>query len=435
MPAPDSLPTPSPAPLDPPLAPSIRRDWSRLVQSLFESGATDSDAVERLAASGDARLAWLLSDLLRFLPPESSGEAQVLAAYERLTGVDPRRATPRENAWLSLTDDLIARDLQAPPGYRELKWELFGAIEPAWEPFFSDPDAELDWRLVTWGGVLIDDRPAGSREPCENGCIPALDDPLFTEASAGSWYADEGLVFGIVVGEEAAAFPKHIMEVHEMVNLTLGGRRLGVPYCTLCASAQAYFTDAGPAESPPLVLRTSGLLARSNKVMYELATHSVLDTFTGRALSGPLHDARVTLEATTVVVSTWGEWKRAHPRSRIVAQDGGVGRDYPLDPLHGRDDDGPIFPVGDVDPRLAVHARVVGVISPDGHPIGFAVAEAREALAAGRRVFAHGVELHADGGGFRACDQAGRDLPTHESFWFAWSQFHRGTELWLPHAR
>ena len=33
------------------------------------------------------------------------------------------------------------------------------------------------------------------------------------------------------------------MEVREMVNDTLGGRDLAIPYCTLCASAQAYYTD------------------------------------------------------------------------------------------------------------------------------------------------------------------------------------------------
>ncbi len=388
--------------------------------------------MERIAESGDARVAWLLSDLLRFLPIRSTAEARILAAYQRLTGVDPRLGAPRENAWLSLTDHLIASDIPAPPGYRELKWKLYGTIEPAWEPFFADRASDIDWRLVTWGGVLIDDRPAGSREPCLDGCIPALDDPPLTSAAGGSWCADERIVFGIVVGDEAVAFPKNILEVHEMVNLTLGGRRLGVPYCTLCASAQAYFTDSVPADFAPLVLRTSGLLARSNKLMYDLVTRSAMDTFTGRALSGPLHDAGVTLAQTTVVVSTWGEWQEAYPHTRIVAQDGGFGRDYPLDPLRGRDDDGPIFPVGAVDSRLAIQAQVVGVIAPGGTPIAFPVEDARAELAAGRRVIALDVEIAAHAGGFAARDRAGRPLSAHQAFWFAWSQFHRGTELWRP---
>ena len=63
--------------------------------------------------------------------------------------------------------------------------------------------------------------------PCLDGCIPALDDPGVTDAAGGSWYPDDALVFGVVVGGEARAYPKNIMEVHEMVNDTLGGRRIG----------------------------------------------------------------------------------------------------------------------------------------------------------------------------------------------------------------
>ncbi len=153
--------------------------------------------------------------------------------------------------------------------------------------------------------MFIDDRPAGATEPCPRGCIPALDDPALTDAAGGHWYPDKGIVFGVVVRGRAVAFPKNIMEVHEMVNITIAGRRLGVPYCTLCGSAQAYFTDSVPARFALPVLRTSGLLSRSNKVMYDLRTRSVLDTFTGRALSGPLRDAKVELDQTSVVAGTW----------------------------------------------------------------------------------------------------------------------------------
>ena len=113
--------------------------------------------------------------------------------------------------------------------------------------------------------------------------------------------------------------------------------------------------------------------------MYDLRTRSVLDTFTGRALSGPVRTARVTLEQTTIVISSWGKRKRAHPDTRIVAEDGGIGREYDEDPLGGRDDDGPIFPAGDVDPRLPVQAAVVGVIGPRGEPVASGVDAARAA--------------------------------------------------------
>lgn len=421
----------APAVPDGPLDPAVAEALDGLLDSAT-SGALDREALAVVANSGDARLGWLVSDLLRFA--QTSADADALAsAFTSLSGVEvgAEEGLPG-SSWQAVTDILIAWDLPAPPDYRERKAGLFLAIEPDWEPFFSDADSEIDWRLLSWGGVLIDDRDLGDPDPCPESCIPSLDDPTLTPASEGGWYPDKEIIFGIDVGGEAVAFPKNIMEVHEMVNVTIGGRRLGIPYCTLCGSAQAYLLDSVPAGVPQPVLRTSGLLSRSNKVMYDLVSRSVLDTFSGRALSGPLQDAGVTLEQKSVVVSTWGAWKRAHPDTKIVAENGGIGRDYPADPLGGRDDNGPIFPIGDVDPRLPVQANVVGAIAPGGRPVAFPVEGAVAALSAGEPVVAGGLEAVADGDGLRVETAGGREVPSHQAFWFAWSQFNPDTELWEP---
>ena len=398
----------------------------------LESGGFSGHTVASLADSDDARLAWIISDLLRFFNVGDIHDGAV-SAFERLAGVrlndDPVAALSR---WQSVTDHLIAWDLPAFDGYADYKHRLFLLVEPRWEPLFADPDADIDWRLVSWGGVRIDDRELGDPEGCPAGCIPALDDPAVTGAAGGSWYSDHSLVFAVAIDDEARAYPRHIMEIHEMVNDTLGGRRIGMPYCTLCGSAQAYFTDDVPDGVATPVLRTSGLLARSNKVMYDLVTKSVFDTFTGEAVSGPLREQGVVLNQATVVTTTWGEWKAAHPDTTIVAEDGGIGRSYPLDPLRGRDDHGPIFPVGDVDGRLGVHDQVFGVVLDDGTPVAFEVLAAAGALKEGRSVELAGVTLRLDGGGVRAVDAADNEVEGHQAFWFAWSQFMPDTLLWEP---
>ena len=380
-----------------------------------------SDAVRVIGQSGDGRLLWYLYDLHRFAP--SASVSTLVDAFEELSGSElPAGSVAR------MGDRILAWDLPAPPNYRLLKRDLFLLIEPRWAPFFDDEDSAIDWRLVGWGGVFIDDRPdATAGQICPRGCIPALDQPAVTDADGGSWYPDDALVFGIVVGQEARAYPKNIMEVHEMVNDTLGGRDIAIPYCTLCRSAQAYFTDDVEGFGP--LLRTSGLLSRSNKFMYDVTTFSAVDTFTGEAISGPLFDAGVRLSQTTVVTSTWAAWRAAHPDTTIVAEDGGIGQSYPRDPLRGRDDAGPIFPVGDVDPRLGVHDVVVGVVAADGTPVAFPVGAARLALEAGEEVARAGVRLQPDAGGLRAFID-GTEQPAHESFWFAWSQFQPKTLLW-----
>ncbi|MDX1448621.1 MAG: DUF3179 domain-containing (seleno)protein [Acidimicrobiia bacterium] len=395
-----------------------------LLDELWEGmpETVDTDAIRRLGQSGDPRVAWLIADLLRF-----AGTGDILAASVQaltpLTGVEFSRVA----AWVSVTDHLIAWDIPAPPGYLDYKRRLFTLVDPRWEFVFSEPN-DIDMRYLSWGGVLIDDRPLGDTAPCPRGCIPALDDPAVTDAAGGDWYPDDHIVFGVEIGGETRAYPRNIMEVHEMVNDTLGGRRFGMPYCTLCASAQVFFTDDVAGFETP-VLRTSGLLSRSNKVMYDLVSMSVFDTFTGAALTGPMREAGVVLEQASVITTTWGEWKAAHPDTTIVAEDGGIGRTYDLDPLGGRDDNGPIFPIGDRDLRLPVQEQVLGVILPDGTPVAFPAAAAREVLAASGDVSLAGVDLVLDGGGLRATFE-GQPIPSHQAFWFAWSQFHPETLLW-----
>jgi len=422
---------PAPAVPDGPLDASVIEDLDIIFADL--TSGFDFDAVRRIGETGDPRIAWLISDLMRFI---QRGEAEEVlrSTYTALTGANITGL----NAWQPVTDRLIAWDIPAPPDYVRWKRIPFEIIEPSWSPFFDDTDATIDFRYLSWGGVLIDDRPISiTHVSCPDGCIPAMTEPPFTDAAGGDWYDDEAIVFGIVVNGEARAYPKNQMEVHEMVNDVLGGRRIGVPYCTLCGSAQAYFTDELDAiegldlgvDVGRYELRTSGLLTRSNKVMYELQTFSVFNTFTGEAVSGPLREAGVFLTQVTVETARWGDWKTKYPDTTIIEEFGVIGGAYPTDPLRGRDDNGPIFPIGDVDERLGTQTLVLGVTLDDGATVAFDVDAANAALDAGESVELAGVRVLRDGG-LVAELLDGTELVTHQSFWFAWSQFNNDTLLW-----
>ncbi len=401
-----------------------------LYQGIIASLTVDAVPVVQigeLGDSGDPRLAWPLADLLRFVGPGEATDA-VAGAIQRLT---PTMELDPFAPWGSAVDHLLAWDVPVPEQYFEMKQTLYGRIEPKWAELF-EADADIDWRQVGWGGVGIDDREFGSDGPCR--CIPALDEPPVTPAAEGDWYPDDAIVFGVVIDGEARAYPKNIMEVHEMVNDTLGGRQIAMPYCTLCGSAQVYLTDGLPAELAEElgrpVMRTSGLLIRSNKMMFERESRSFVDTFTGEATSGPLADAGIVFPQVSVVTSTWAEWREANPDTTIIAADGGLGRTYELDPLGGRDDDGPIFPIGDVDPRLPVQEPVLGLLTDDGRAIAVHVAAAAGVLSGGReRLEIEGFQIRLDGSGIRAT-RDGEDAGGHQAFWFAWSQFHPDTLIW-----
>ena len=381
------------------------------------------DAIDTIGASGDPRTAWWLTDLLRVTFDVELAEATA-HAFTELTGVDIH---PRQPSWREATDHLLAWDLPEPPDYLRYKRNVLLAIEPRWEPLLVD-ESDIDWRLVSWGGVLIDDRPYDQTDdPCN--CIPAADNPRVVSAAEGDRSLHDGtVVFGVEINGEARAYPRTIMEVRELVNDTLGGRDFAMPYCSLCGSAQVFFTDDLPDGLGRPIMRTSGLLSRSNKVMYDLRTRSVFDTFRGAAVSGPLWEAGIVLEQNGVVTTTWGEWKADHPDTTIVDVDEALGRGGDL--RNTRDADGPIFPIGQVDPRLPVQEDVLGLLTADGRPIAFHVASALAAIERGERVLVDGITIVGDGGGVRAVDAAGNDLGGHQAFWFAWSQFHPDTDLW-----
>ncbi|MEO1345962.1 MAG: DUF3179 domain-containing (seleno)protein [Pseudomonadota bacterium] len=401
----------------------LERDARAVFVEAMQNSTWGSDqefALMNIGTSGDLRLAWLISDLMRFISSRGIN-VQLADAASELLGKD----IPIDNAWGELTDILIAWDIPAPPNYLEMKRAIFTSVLPDWTPLFEE--GQIDWRHVSWGGVPIDARPFDQTDERCN-CIPAADNPEVSTAAEATWLKDSDVVFGVVVNGEARAYPRRIMEVREMVNDTLGGRDLGIPYCTLCGAAQAYFTDEVPAGVKRPVLRTSGLLIRSNKVMFDLETFSVFDTFLGNAVTGPLEKKGVVLDQASVVTTEWGTWKEAHPDTTVLVEALALGRDF--DFRNGRDANGPIFPVGDVDPRLSVHEDVIGVVTASGTPVAFQRSKAFTALNQGQEIVVENVHLKMDGGGIKAVDADGRDLGSHQAFWFAWSQFHPGTALW-----
>ncbi|MEL7156653.1 MAG: DUF3179 domain-containing (seleno)protein [Actinomycetota bacterium] len=380
-----------------------------------------------VAAHGDERLAWVLADMGQFVFRGEAFDA-LLAAGTELTGGEYTIRT----WWKGMSDELIADDVPAPPGYLEWKRRLLGAVDVTWLAFLDDPSAQVDWRLVTFGGVLADTRPFGSPETCS--CIPALDDPPAVPAADGDWYPDHRTVLGVSIDGESRAYPLNILEIHELVNDELGGRRFSLTYCTLCRSGVAYYVDDVPAGVEPPVLRTSGLLQRSNKLVFDRESDSYFNQFTGTAISGPLAEAGVVLPRITVVTSTWADWQAAHPETSLMAGKDGNGPNYPLDPLGDRDAGGPIFPIGDVDDTLLASTTVVGVVDADGSAIAFPRAAALAALDAGEPVVLDGVMAVADGSGLRLVDGDGKDLASSEASWFAWSQTFPNTALWVPPA-
>ena len=73
---------------------------------------------------------------------------------------------------------------------------------------------------------------------------------------------------------------------------------------------------------------TSGLLYRSNKLMFDNETKSLWNTLEGVPVVGPLVNSGVRLRHRSVVTTTWKEWRRKHLETTVLSLDTGHERDY-----------------------------------------------------------------------------------------------------------
>jgi hypothetical protein len=328
------------------------------------------------------------------------------------------------------------------PGYADFMARLYSEIDPAFEDYFDDQPATLI-RLdeVLWGGVNQDG-------------IPPLVQPKMLAAREAHYLDDDNVVFGVYLDGEARAYPKRILAWHEMVKDRIGGRDLTGVYCTLCGAMILYDSTVDGTYHD---LGTSGFLYRSNKLMYDKATHSLWSTFTGTPVIGPLVGRGIALETRPVVTTTWGEWRSRHPDTLVLSLDTGRERDYREGAAY-RDyfaTDRLMFAVPTLDRRLPNKAEVLA-LRYDGEPLAIAaqylernpVYQARAGAtdfvvftdrSGANRVFdAAGVRFTSWDGRARAVSQDGRAwtltesaltadngerkarLAAHRAFWFGW---------------
>lgn len=219
---------------------------------------------------------------------------------------------------------------------------------------------------------------------------------------------------------------------------------------------------------------TSGLLYRSNKLMYDRQTFTLWSNLTGEPVVGRLARSPVRLEVLPVTVTTWGEWKAAHPDTTVTRLDESFGRRWGYDYKPGAADRsraGVRFPVWQkskaLDDKTEIYALRSGSVAK-AYPIDRVVKERvvndrvgdlevvlvgdpeSGAVRAWRRngqrfsPGANGQELRDETGriwqiteGALIAQSAGEEapqklerLPGHVSFWFGWFGFFPETEVY-----
>ena len=308
---------------------------------------------------------------------------------------------------------------------------------------------------IDWGGVRV------------NG-IPPLRFPKTIPASEATWLRDRHIIFGLEVNGEARAYPKRILAWHEMALDRVGGVDLTVVYCTLCGTVIPYESEIAGRS---LTFGTSGLLYRSNKLMFDEETKTLWSSLEGIPVVGPLAGSGLQLRFRPAVTTTWGEWRREHPQTTVLSIETGFDRDYSESAAYREyfATDRLMFEVPVIDRRLKNKAEVL-VVRPEVIGPGLAPVAIAADLLKRRPVFAfdagprrlvvitskHGANRLYERGGVTFKDRDGdghlRDargrrwritagalvgeddtrlprVPAHRAFWFGWVAQHPDTVL------
>ena len=221
---------------------------------------------------------------------------------------------------------------------------------------------------------------------------------------------------------------------------------------------------------------TSGMLFRSNKLMYDRVTETLWHQFLGVPVVGPLANSGIRLEVIPNVLTTWGQWLEQHPDTTVISDETGV---YPAETYLPEDNPrsiyfsyraarGTMFPVAGIEESLPIKQQIFGLTFGEE-----ARAYPREVLAqtpllndnlGGQDV----VIVTVTGGGSRAFDGQGLDfefsddghiqssdgrtwrifenalentadpsdrltrLPSRDAYWFGWQAFYPHTDFYSP---
>ena len=232
------------------------------------------------------------------------------------------------------------------------KAALTSDVRDATEPW------DTDWsrRTVDPGEFLVGIPAVDPRDR-----IPPIDTPRFEPIEAADWLDDREPGALVQFNDEVRFYPLSILTRHEIVNDRYGDIPVAVTFCPLCNTA---LTFDRRVDGKALRFGVSGLLRKSDLVMWDDATTTLWQQITGEAVVGELAGTQLDIISTAIV--SYGDAKESFPDALSLATDTGFGINYGANPYEAYSSSNqPFLFDDDPDPRFPALSRVVGV-SVDG---------------------------------------------------------------------
>lgn len=183
-------------------------------------------------------------------------------------------------------------------------------------------------------------------------------------------------------------------------------------------------------EGVALTFGVSGLLYKSNVLLYDHQSESLWSQMMEKAIAGPL--AGKSLRKIPSLRTTWKTWLKERPHTMVLSTDTGYPRNYAIDPYKGYYRGlGVWFPVGKVRSDLSPKEMVMG-LEIAGHTKAYPLSVLRKKK--GLLTDKVGgvdvqIEISPEGEIRKILDGSGKDIPAIYSYWFGWQAFHPDTEV------
>lgn len=162
--------------------------------------------------------------------------------------------------------------------------------------------ASLAVSALLWAGLVV--TPSVLFRPYRG-------EPRIVTAREASMVSDDGTVIGVVVGREARAYPETMLMPQHVVTDEVGGQRMMISWCPLCHSGMVF---EGRLHGRPIEPRVVGG-GNNNVLVYDATSRNMFQQITGEILEGP--DKGSPLAVVPSMITTWSEWRSAHPDSTV----------------------------------------------------------------------------------------------------------------------
>jgi len=275
---------------------------------------------------------------------------------------------------------------------------------------------------------LIDKKHIIHGGPPRDGIL-AISEPKYVTAEEASFMKPVDVVLGFKVGSNTFAYPRHILNWHELVNDKSDGQSFVITYCPLCGSGMAFSSAVG---SEQLDFGVSGLLYNNDLLFYDRQTESLWSQIERRAVSGDF--AGDILEQLYLEHTSWQSWKERNPNTKVLSEDQGFRRNYRHDPYTGYDTSSQLFfkslrqTPSEFHTKENVLGLTIGQVSkayPFSELKKQGVSSFKDELAG----FKYNVLWDAKTNSATLKSLDGKTLTPTVAFWFAWYNFHPETEI------